>query len=498
MNKEQQQDITIIKNYNVLRVTLPKGRPEVARELKKTLVATRKMSERVRGKLRIWLQEEPCYVENVDPENNDVFYIIGTGFLDILVELGDKHNLPVYVLDNNEPTPHDVIRMLPDQAELEEMMLRKNQVDIFRSIMANERGQYKAATGMGKSYLMQMVCCVFRSARILITSYSKRVCTQIYNDLKAKGKIDVAMVTGSSRNLTARVQVCTIGMIDRAYDREWDVMLLDEKHECTTINRISALMRVKCRAAYALSANDGDKQDTSELWLNAIFGPVRSNVTYRDVMSQGEVVPVHVKWVRTPVDEYRPGRLRPGSVDMDRYALWRNRDRNAEAVRLALQSVEERGQTMIYVSTIEHALQLRAMVNCPVAIRPQSTEDWNVWVNQGDVPYDMDRPASNSLGELEDDFREGKVKLVIANSVWKRGLNFPQLKTLIRLDGSSTMEDATQITGRVNRTFPGKTDGLVYDFWDVQEPSLLDRSRSRRKAYKDIGYTQDGDIRTTI
>jgi superfamily II DNA or RNA helicase len=324
------------------------------------------------------------------------------------------------------------------------------------------------------------------------------VCAQIHTDLANHGNLDVGLVSGSSRRMTARVQVCTIGMIDRAYDRVWDIMLLDEKHECATLKRIAALMQVKCRAAYGLSANDGDKQDTSELWLNAIFGPVRSNVTYREVVQENEVVPVRIHWIRTPVEQYRPGRLRPGSVHMDRYALWRNVDRNAEAVRLALKSVAERGQTMIYVSTIEHALQLRSMVDCPVAIRPQSTEDWNVWEKSGEVPPGMLRPSSNMLGELEDSFKDGKVRLVIANSVWKRGLNFPHLKTLIRLDGSATMEDATQITGRVNRPCPGKVDGLVYDFWDVQEPSLLDRSRNRKKAYRDIGYTQEGDTRTVV
>jgi superfamily II DNA/RNA helicase len=89
---------------------------------------------------------------------------------------------------------------------------------------------------------------------------------------------------------------------------------------------------------------------------------------------------------------------------------------------------------------------------------------------------------------LRKDFEEGTLKKVIATSVWATGVDFTQLKWLIRADGMASEIQATQTPGRLSRTSDQKTHGTLIDFFDCFVPSLANRSRMRIRSYKAKGW----------
>jgi superfamily II DNA or RNA helicase len=66
--------------------------------------------------------------------------------------------------------------------------------------------------------------------------------------------------------------------------------------------------------------------------------------------------------------------------------------------------------------------------------------------------------------------------------------DFPELRILVRADGSSGSIDAIQILGRLSRVVEGKTHGIVYDFIDNYGESYLRKSKTRKKHYEKQGW----------
>jgi superfamily II DNA or RNA helicase len=88
------------------------------------------------------------------------------------------------------------------------------------------------------------------------------------------------------------------------------------------------------------------------------------------------------------------------------------------------------------------------------------------------------------------DFAEGKQRLAVANRVWWKAKNFPQLTVLIRADAQNTDEACIQIVGRLSRKSPetGKTYGLVVDCSDGFDNTTSRNAKTRENKYKKLGW----------
>ena len=86
-----------------------------------------------------------------------------------------------------------------------------------------------------------------------------------------------------------------------------------------------------------------------------------------------------------------------------------------------------------------------------------------------------------------DAFKAGTMPKVIT-TCWKRGVDFPQLQTLIRCDGTASPIDNTQLPGRLSRLFDGKHYGTLVDYLDEFNGTLHNRAKRRIRDYKNKGW----------
>lgn len=89
---------------------------------------------------------------------------------------------------------------------------------------------------------------------------------------------------------------------------------------------------------------------------------------------------------------------------------------------------------------------------------------------------------------------------MIATSLADEGLDVPRANILILAGGGRSGARIEQRTGRVLRTFHGKSRGVIYDFFDTQHYYLLAQSKRREKLYQSLNYhieTIDFDQWTT-
>ena len=89
--------------------------------------------------------------------------------------------------------------------------------------------------------------------------------------------------------------------------------------------------------------------------------------------------------------------------------------------------------------------------------------------------------------KILEDFRDGKIDILIASFIVKRGKNFPLIKYIQNLAGSDSQETIWQIMGRGERKHESKTRTFMDDFYD--KGKYLERhSKHRIRYYKQTGF----------
>lgn len=479
------KEIRVNRYFNMISLQKPDDR-RVNVEFVKQLSVTRKVSSRERNKYHIDYVPEPLFKEEeVDGRS---LYFMGFGLYSEVESILKKLGYAPYLVDIEPVGLKGLRRLLPNESVIEKIKWRDDQKMIVKDLISVQTAQYMLSTGAGKSYMLRKLCEVFDKARICLTTCGKGLLDDLYREMLADGKVDVGIYHSDRRSdYEGRVLLCSVGMLQHFCEREFDILLLDEKHECGTLARIEALLSVNCRRAYAFSAEHDSRADQADDWLKVPFGSLRSRITHVESVAAGDIVPVKVEWVKMEINRFPD--LNPASSQFLRAAYWNNVPRNAVIASLALAAVEQ-GQTLVYASSVEHAYRLQKLLGCPVVHAFQSPDKWQRLQEMGVVGKDDKSPTNAELLKIKKAMIAGTLPLAICNSVWRRGVDFVHLRTLVRADGSKSETDATQISGRLTRKSEGKTFGRLIDLWDTYHDTTLQKSVGRRRLYKHLGYEQ--------
>jgi len=480
--------VMIKRHFNLIAFKKPDD-PELNREMVRRISVSRKVTEREGRGFTIDYAIEPCYQEQKQPSG--VFYLMGFGFYEQVKKLLEEYGYRVDMIDVDPADATTMLRMLPNMKRLEKIDWREDQRRIINDMLRTSCGQYKLSTGAGKSFTLRRYCEVLDKSRICIANTSARLLEDMYREILKEGRVDATLVKAGSRPKMSRVMLCTVGTLHYLEDTEFDTLLLDEKHECATLKRMAALLAVKCRQAYAFSANHADRLDGADGHLTAMFGELRDSVDYSASVAAADVVPIQVDWISMGERQY--SMPSPGSATYEREVYWRNERRNQRITDIA-DTVRATDQTLVYAKTVEHVYQLRKSLDCPVVHAVLDAERWDRLKRCGLVGAKEIPPTEDSMRKLRIDMSAGKQRIAICNSVWKKGVDFRQLGVLIRADGSTSVEDATQIGGRLSRVFPGKTKGILIDVDDTFCETAKQKSLRRKRIYRQLGY-QMGDRR---
>jgi len=85
-------------------------------------------------------------------------------------------------------------------------------------------------------------------------------------------------------------------------------------------------------------------------------------------------------------------------------------------------------------------------------------------------------------------FKATTVPVLVATSLADEGLDAPNAGVLVLVSGGKSKQKAEQRTGRVLRSFAGKTEGVIYDFADNFHPLMKRHAKARMSLYRSLGY----------
>lgn len=241
-----------------------------------------------------------------------------------------------------------------------------------------------------------------------------------------------------------------------AYKDYWDLIIVDEVHRVsgspTTMTQYrKVLSSLSARHKYGLSATvhraDGLIQATY-----ALIGDIAYKVP--DEAVADKIERASIQPVGTGVEISRKALNTDGTVNRAKLItyLTENEDRNG----VIIDCIEKDKSSLILSERLDH---LRSLMQ---GLPPDMAKEAVM----------VDGKMTSKKGKLErekalDEMRKGNKKYLFATyQLAKEGLDIPRLERLYLTTPQSDYAVITQSVGRISRTFPGKSEPIVYDFVD--------------------------------
>lgn len=99
--------------------------------------------------------------------------------------------------------------------------------------------------------------------------------------------------------------------------------------------------------------------------------------------------------------------------------------------------------------------------------------------------------------EITQNFKEGKIDILVGSMIYKRGKNFPLTRYVANIGGGKSARNVLQIMGRAERTHKSKNITYYEDFYDSGK-YLKTHSNVRMRAYKNTGLIINEVYKNTI
>jgi superfamily II DNA or RNA helicase len=398
-----------------------------------------------------------------------------------------------WTITDNRPTPPRADMSLCQQ-------LRPLQDGALEVLINHKNGVIECPPGFGKTFLICQYARITsgQKIKILVTTPRQPVVKGILNRMRdATAEFNgytISLMTGGkkfSKNLELSNVVVSTSKSLHKIPVDWpDIIIYDECHGCATDQQIAVLEQFDCRM-FGLSASPDGRLDGADMEVTGMFGPLMYKVTYPQALAAGLVCPILVRMVDVSMRKIEfKGRT---SDDKKQQILYRRNEVRNELIAQCARTFSDDEHVLILVKTAEHALFLRLLLPDFHVVHGGITEErWQEFVGMGLVQDTKEFRSfikDLDMDLLEEAFGDGRIKKVIATPKWREGVDFPDLRGLIRADGGAGSIDSIQIVGRLSRVLEGKTHGTVYDFNDSFNTSTMRKSRERKKHYDKQEWT---------
>ncbi len=333
---------------------------------------------------------------------------------------------------------------------------RDYQMDAFVHAVRKRRGLLLSPTGSGKSLIIYLLSCYYRSKTLVIVPTTSLV-HQMASDFEdyglPKGMIHKIM-SGQEKSTNAPFVISTwqsIYKMPKSFFQQFKVVIGDEAHLFKAKSLISIMSKLTdCQHKFGFTGTlDGTQ--TNKLVLEGLFGPVRKVTTTADLMEQKHLATLSIKCLllKYPNDVKQIASNYDYQDEMD--FLVRNEKRNAFIKNLAL-SLE--GNTLLLFQYVEkHGKVLHDLI-------AKEAIDRNVYFISGAID-----------GEKRDEIRkiieiQTNAIVVASYGTSSTGINIRNLSNVVFASPSKSRVRNLQSIGRGLRTTETKTSAILYDIAD--------------------------------
>lgn len=336
----------------------------------------------------------------------------------------------------------------------------------------NAGGLVLNATGTGKTYIAGMYFSrLVGSACFVVDELT--LMEQAKKELSTVMDEEVGIVGDSIFN-PKRITVATSQTLDlhkeKKQFRKWSdnlqVLMIDEIHQAMSKRNFAVVESIEPPVVFGLTATLELKKEHIRMKAHALTGPTVYDYPLSQGQAEGYLAPSVA--IQVQYDGYH-------AEDSDYHEDYRDMIvedvlRNELIENLVREAYSRGKYTAVLVERIKHLKNLSEMLK--------------------DIPHRVVcglKKVEDRLASIRH-FEKGKVKVVLANKVFKKGINIKKLDVIIDGAGMKNKNDAQQKHGRGVRQADGKV-GLIYlDIGDCGN-RFEKGAKRRRIALKALGIS---------
>lgn len=454
---------------------------------KSRLVADAKTLDAVRNKMKIkaknyfwseaWRKRQwDGYVQYVTEKGG----IFDTGLLHQIGSHLRKMKKEFEIIDQREK-----FKSLYEIDGLAHLTSRNDQIEALEAILNNRvegikfpRGIMAEATNYGKSLLGASLYASYSDDRRgIFLINSKTLFLQAVDDLqKLLGKDQVGWVSSEKGVKWARITICMVQTLGSRIKKDpsirnelakQDIIVIDEYDEVIGRKDTKDILQ-SCHNAYVrigLTGSELLSKDKNKNQEQLKFtGPVIHKTSNKELVDLGVSTPPNIKFI---MGNEKPKNLENSWQQENLRCVIKNRKLSKKVWRVAERAINK-GPLLILFKHHLHAQKL--MEVCP----PQFQDQYRIRVIHGKV---------EGREGIMKQFNNGKVDILVASMIIKRGKNLPLIRTLINVAGGDSHANIKQIFGRALRKDKSKEEVDIIEFYHLGR-YLEKHSKHRIQYYK--------------
>lgn len=404
-----------------------------------------------------------------------------TGLLPLMHGLIKGYGKKVQIIDKRETfgNPFEV-------KELGGMNFRNYQINSIKALLNNkfegirfQRGILGEATNAGKSLIAGGIYANLSYKRQgLFLVNSKTLYEQSVKDFEKLLPGEVGQVNAKITKWK-RINICMVQTLGNRILKsskfmndlaKVDVVIVDEADE--VINRKDCQrILAACFNATIRVALTGTPQLSPDKNKNmkqiSYFGPVLHTTTNKELVDQGVSTPPDIRMYMGNKSVIHRGDY----VREYDQGIINNRRRHRKIWRL-VSRYADRKDTIPTLIIFKNHQQAKSLISqCPIELRDK-------------YRIKIVHHKTKNRTQIVEDFRRGKIDILVGSMILARGKNMPRIRLLINAAGGTSHTRVLQILGRSLRKHKSKDKVYIIDFWDVGEYLRLHSVR-RLRYYKE-------------
>ena len=378
--------------------------------------------------------------------------------------------------------------------------LYPEQQNAVRSLKGHDIGVLAAATGFGKtvvgSYLISE-----RKVNTLILVHTSEIMQNWINDLEKflvinedypqyttkTGRVKtrkslIGRLTGSHDSMTGIIDVAMVSSLGsgdtiKPFVKKYGMVIMDECHHGAAESIEAVLSEVNAKYVYGLTATV-KREDGKDKTVLMQFGPVRFSFTAIDkIRLQGME---HILEPRfTPIIS-----TKEKLTSNEAYEIVVNSDLRNSIIASDIEACVKQGHTPLVLS--KRKVQLNVLFE---KVRDKAD---HVLVLTGGKKQSERKEIRERLSSIP----ESESLIILATGQYVgEGFNCSRLDTLFLAMPIAWDGNVEQYTGRLNRSYEGKSKVTVIDYVDHHIEMFANMYNKRLRAYKRIGYELSQDAK---
>ncbi len=403
---------------------------------------------------------------------------IKTGLLEKVLEFTSEHEEDYELIDHRKiPELFDIPTKIAD------IDLHPHSIEALKAIAYNEiftgcphpRGIVLASMNAGKTLMMCGVHAMYKNAKTIILLNNATLFDQFKKDLAQTYPDSYGFLRGKKVKWGDIMVVMVQSLKNRLEDYrekllEYQILLTDEADLAankTFEDVYKKLQHMSVRVGFTGTAfmRNLAKDTLRNTKMLEIFGNVLFNISMKDLEDLNISTPAIIKSI---YGNTRKISVKDFKDEFDQCITY-NQDRNEIIYKRVMYNLRTRRRNiMIFCKYLNQTTELHEYLAKRIP-------------NKYSIAYIHHKIKDPKIIE---DFKEGRINILVSSLFLKRGMNFPWIKTIINAAGGALYSNPLQIIGRAVRKHFSKDKVFIEDIYDIGK-YLEKHSKQRLKYYRD-------------